>query len=228
MGDPASLIEPTLRERLGDITKQRELNGVFNEGTDEIAANVYLIANPELAIGPFAKLFIAAAESAGDIYIPKKNIPAHDRIPRHPDPMFLAVTTEKLNSETLMPALYPTYDPNHRYTYDTSFEFVKSADSLLSDRAWAGSVEISADERYFINDAQGKEADNGPKYTQVKQRPIEAAALKDELVKIVSANKEILIIASEKASYKSLLRLFEEAESMNVALRVLVRGQFEK
>jgi hypothetical protein len=75
MGDPASLIEPTLRERLGDITKQRELNGVFNEGTDEIAANVYLIANPELAIGPFAKLFIAAAESAGDIYIPKKTYP---------------------------------------------------------------------------------------------------------------------------------------------------------
>lgn len=223
------LTKRKLSEVLADIIKERESNGIFIEGTNVVPTNVYIIADPELAVGPLAELHIAIDENAGDVYIPKKNLPKRKGEPQKPDPFTLEVRTEKAGFGKIPDHHQPMYDPDHLYTYKTSFEFVKSADSLLSYRAWTGSVELSADERYFVNDAQGEAADKGPKYTEVKQRPIEPAALAGELAKIVSpVNKEILIIASEKASYASLLKIFEAAPDTGVKLRILVRRQILK
>jgi len=216
--------DSTVADVLSDVIKEREKNGVFMEGTNVTPSSVYLIANPELAIGPLAELYIAIDENAGDVYIRRKNAPRNDGRPQKPNPFTLEVRTVALVFGGAPEHDWPIYDPRHRFTYSTSFEFVKTPDSLLSSRAWVSSVELSADERYFVNDKQGPEADEGPKYTQVKQRPIEPAALTSELAKIVEPiNKYILIIASEKASYASLLKIFEAAPGGSVKLQVLVR-----
>ena len=98
--------------------------------------------------------------------------------------MFLAVTTEKIPSDTMMPALFPLSDSPHQYSYGTSFEFASTAASILVSRTLTGSLEISADERYFVNDRQGKEANIDPHFIRVKQRAIEPAELAAELEKI--------------------------------------------
>jgi len=220
-----ALSDRTVGEVLAEIKKERERSGIFIEGTNVVPINVYLIASPELAVGPFAELYIAIDKNAGAVYIPKRSPPKRGGEPQRPDPLTLIVRTDPFVPMGRPPYDQPMHDPDHRFNYKTSFELGNTGDgSLLSDRAWRGSVEISADERYFINDKQGAEADKGPKNTHVKQRPIETTALSDELVNIIEpVNKEILIIASEKASYGSLLKVFEAAERLDAGLRVLVR-----
>lgn len=224
-----ALSERPLSEKLAEITKQRENEGVLIEGTNIAPTNVRLIASPELAVGPLAELYIAIDENSGEVYIPRRNAPAGPIEPQRPDPFTLEVQTEQPTSMS-EPYYRPSHDPKYKYNYNTSFEFAKTLESLLSYRAWSGSVELSADERYFVNDAQDPEADEGPKYTRIKQRAIEGAHLKDELARIVEpVNSEILIITSEKASYESLLKIFEAGENLKVRFRVVVRPQkFEK
>ncbi len=217
--------ERSLSRTLAEIIKTRESEGVYFEGTNSVPTGVYLFADPQLALGSIAQLYMTIDEVVGDVYIPRKLAPQPAPEPRKPDPFMLIVHTEPDISISLLKDLR-SLDADHNLSYNTSFGFVESPESLLSYRAWTGSMEISADESYFINDAQGQEADRGPKNTRVKQRPIDISSIKDELARIIEpVNNEVLIIASDKASYASLLRIFDVSENLKVKFTILVRRE---
>lgn len=221
--------ERNLLEYLTEIFNRRESDGIRHESTNETPKGVYLIAEPELAVGSLASLYLAIAKSGGDVYIPKKNSTDKDSEPRRPDPLILIVTAGKIAPLQHM-NLGSSYDPNLKFRYHASVEVARTAESLLSRRVWESSIEVSADERYFINDAQGPESDEGPRYTKVKQRAIESDAIKGEIAKLTAAgSNELLIITSDKASYASVVQILEATENQKVKFTILVRPQsFEK
>ena len=209
--------------KLAEITKLREVNGVLLEGTNAVASNVYLVANPDLSVEAFAKLYIAIDQAAGFIYIPKNPTPDPPSDTRKPSPMFLAVHTEKVDGARTYLGTLPDYDPEFSFSYDIEVEIAKSADQLKSTRMWEDSFEISADERFFINEKQGPEADYGPRFSRVKQRPVDEGQLRYELNKLPTTSDRKLIIVSERASCGRLLSTLALVDEPRAKFRIVVR-----
>jgi len=204
--------------------QQREDNGVFLEGTNLVASNVYLDADPQLTIGAFAKLYRAMDEASGTVFILRNPTPEPPAEPRRPNPLILIVTTVGPGGRSTRPFIdWPIQDPEFEYSYDIELEIAKSAEQLKSMRMWEDSLEISADERFFINEKQGPDADYGPRFSRVKQRPIEEAQVKDELAKLPVSSDRKLIIVSEKAAYGTLLHILEQLNEPRTKFRIVVR-----
>jgi hypothetical protein len=215
--------ETSIDQRLAEVMKLREANGVLLENTNLVANNICLEADPALSMAAFAKLFVGLDKVAGTIYIPR--IPGTN--PRtgddtKPNPLTLVVRTEHPAERLELPANWPIYDPEFRFSYDIELEIAKSAEQLKGIRMWEDSFEISADERFFINEKQGPDADYGPRYSRVKQRPVEEAQAKDELSRLPTTSDRKLLIVSEMASYGKLLAVLAVAEP-RTRFRIVVR-----
>lgn len=213
----------SIDRKLAEVMKLREANGVFLDGNNLVAANVYLVANPELSVEAFVKLYVAADQSVGLLYIPKNPNPEPPSEPTRPSPFFLAVHTEKVDGARTSLSTLPDYDPDFKYSYDIEIEIAKSAEQLKGMRMWEDSLEISADERFFVNEKQGPDADYGPKNSRVKQRAVEEAQIKDELNKLPTSAERKLIIVSEKAAYGTLLHILEQVNEPRTKFRIVVR-----
>lgn len=209
-----------IEQRLAEIMTLREDSGVLLDG-NLAASNVYLVVNSEISVRAFAKLYVAVDQAAGIVYVPKDPYPGPPAEPTKPSPFFLAVHTERVDGARTYLSTLPDYDPEFNFSYDIEVEIAKSAEQLKRTRMWEHSFEISADERFFINEKQGPDADYGPRYSRVKQRPIDEAQAKDELSRLPTSDRK-LIIVSEKASYGKLLTVFALSEP-RTRFRIVVR-----
>ena len=199
-----------LRSQIDEVVKLREANGVFLEGTNEVPRNVYLRANPKLSVGAFARLFRAIDDGAGTAYIPRAEMPDAPEKGDRLNPLYLEVSTEGYEFPR---ALGPLIDLDHRYSYNVSIDITKvTREGLKGIRMFTGTLEISADGQYFVNEKQGDDADYGPIFSSVKQRAIEPADLAFELGRLANAkDNAITVIVSDRASYGKLLSVFEAA-----------------
>ena len=221
-----SLMGPDTRavdKRLSEIAKQRESEGVYHADANEVAANVNLIADPELSVWAFAKLYKGIDNAAGVVYIPRNNKGKEQGEPVKPDPLTLVVHTVIPGGRHDLRRNLSSYDPDFKYSYDMQVEYALSAEQLKGTRMWEDSFEISADERFFINEKQGPEADHGPTYSRVKQRPIAEDQAKDELSRLPTLSDRKLIIVSEKASYGKLLWVMALLDETRSKYRIVVR-----
>ena len=212
--------------RLSDIRKKREAEGVMHADTDEVAANVHLIAEPELTVWAFAKLYQAIDKAAGVVYVPRNNESKEQGEPGKPDPLVLVVRTvipEIPGNHSDTRRNLTSYDPDFKYNYDMQVEFALSAEQLKGMRMWEDSFEISADERFFINEKQGPEADYGPTFSRVRQRPVAEQQAKDELMRLPTLSDRKLIIVSEKASFGKLLDVLSLVNDTRSKYRIVVR-----
>lgn len=220
-----------LDRRIEEIVKAREANGVFVDGSTQVVNEIYIFLNPQLSVGAFGKVFEAIKTGGGSPRVPRKIPRKSSEIENSkPNPLYLEVNggvpdrtmnvvyrSQGHSNDNVTVFLLPV-DNNHDYSYDLEVEFAKSRDSLLSTRAFQDSIEISADEKLFANDKHTD--DKGPRYTQVKQRPITTDALKSELERIKASGNPITIIVSDKVSYGKLLSIFE---AVDAEFHVIVR-----
>ena len=214
---PKSLTESqplTLDVRLSEIIKRRSDNYVFLEGTNEIAANVYLIPDPNVSVGGVARVFEAIDSSAGSPLIPRLPLQEGGSEPVKPNPLFLAVTMGRPDQVVELPGFLPPSDRDHRFTHNVTFEPAGAPDQLRLIRQ-EGSLEISADERYYVN---GKSDSGAP----VAQRNLDESVLRAEAEKLRDRIGGVPVIVSDRASYAALLRLLDAVKPAT-PIRVIVR-----
>lgn len=221
----------TLRRMIKGIMRQREINGVFKEGTSEIENTVFVLAGPNISIGRLAELALAINENGGRAYIPKNAVEVNSepKDTSRPNPLSLFVHTGDISNEW-MPNYSMYVEDADKYAHSPSFEIIDERMTVMIARILNNSIEISADGHYFINEkydsvSETADVDDYP----VKQRTFDISTLAIELPTIIKRNNKskdsITIIASEKAPYVSLLKIFEVGNDMNAVFRVLIRRQ---
>lgn len=210
----------SLKDRLKDIFAERAKNGVFDEGSNDVTNDVYVIVSPKLQVVRFAELHAGITEARGEVRIPKKPLDQTEYPSEKPNPLFLAISDKS--------ELFPygmsirASDDRGKFTYSTEVVFAQNRTELKIAR-FRGGVEISAEDNYFINEKVNIMPDSDPDIVDVKQRAISVTDLQTELSKIVLGETKLRIIASEKGSYAGLLKVFEAADKVNVNFEVLVR-----
>ena len=152
----------------------------------------------------------------------KVDIDSDPNVDLKPNPLTLVVRTGNAD-KVWLPFFSFTPVKAKQYAYTAAFEFTDDPLTLKVRRLQTNSIEISADDNYFINEKVNIMPDSDPDIIDVKQWAIPATDLQTELSKIVSGETKLRIITSEKASYAGLLKVFEAAEKLNVDFEVLVR-----
>lgn len=229
MGDTADLAP--LRSRISEIMKLRGENAVFREGTNELENQVYLVADPNLRIGTFADIAFAVNNSRGAVLIPVGESPDEPEFAK-PNPLTLVLSIGKARigepSETTHGIFYIDY--SRLLTIEPRIEVVESKQMLKIYRLLYNSIEISADDRYFLNlknPAIGERSD--PDDVDVTQHPVEDASVETQLPNAVYGEpplgSELQVIVSRNASFGSLLRLLKAAHKNKFPVSVYVRPQ---
>jgi biopolymer transport protein ExbD len=208
--------EVSLGQTVERIIKDREANGVFLEGSNEIARGIYLYLDLDLSVGAFGRVYTALKNSGGLPQVVRRDFKSDlGEVGFRPYISYLEVSSGRIARSG---GVLPAQDVAKKFIYRFDLEYVKGRGALLSTRAFQDSIEISADERLFANDKHTD--DLGPKYTQVKQRQITTDVLKSELERIKASGNPITIIVSDKASYGKLLSVLE---TIDAEFLVLVR-----
>lgn len=216
--------ETSIDQRLALILRDRESNGILFDGTNIVACSVYLLADPELSMAAFSKLYLGIDRAATAVYIPKEwTPPPQSGPPQRPSPYTLIADTQPPGERPGIASEWPLYDPDYQHSYNLDLEIAKSSDQLKSMRMSEDSIEISADERFFRNEKQGPEADQGPRLSRVKQRLINAEDLNREFAALDSGYDPKLVIVSARASYGSLRRFLEQINDPKARFRIVVR-----
>ena len=221
INDPKNIrTTQSLKGRLKNIFQERAKNGVFDEGSNDVTNDVYVVVSPKLQIDRFAALHTAITAAGGEVRIPKKPLDQTEFPSEKPNPLFLAISDRA--------QLFPyglsivALDDQGKFSYSTEVVFVQNPIELKIARI-RGSVEISADDNYFVNEKVNVMPDSNSDIVDVKQRAISVTDLQTELSNIGPGGTKLQIVASEKASYASLLKVFEAAEKLNSTFEIMVR-----
>ncbi len=222
--EPAGSLDNTapLHTKLSEIQRYRSTNGVYEEGSAEVHMWIYLLADTTISIGKLGGLIVNKTYFPRGLPVPSTNGPVK------PDPLMLVVKTENAPSEWF-PGFRLTKDELERIACETSFTLLDSPGTLAGARIENDSIEISSDDRYFINtkvQTTFVEGTRDLKEKKVDQRPANEDDLKGEISRLIDLSRgirELRIIANENASYASLLKILASIDRPGVKAWVSVR-----
>lgn len=213
-----------LKQRISHEMRMREWNGVFKVGSNEIENTVYLVADPKTSVGKIADVVLSMNANGARTYIPKSSserveLPANYR----PNPLIIWVTVGDVRSFRLPPIFFrDMYGDPQRYSFAPNIRFAADEFELKTFRFTGKSFDISADDKYFINEPEVSCPELDPDYSDLKQRAVMPEYLASESPTSCDGSS-ILIIASERASYASLLKVFEAVEENDLPVTIVVR-----
>jgi hypothetical protein len=226
---PAGTLEDPnpLISKLKGIITYREGEGILRKNTNEIMKDVYVVADPKISISAIAKL----GESGGDLWFPRgKGLPDTAALPK-PNPLILVLKTENSPAEWF-PAGLLTDDELAKLACMVRFETYKERTELILGRTHKSSIEIASDDSFFLNTELSPDlikAEN----LKPDQRAVTESELSSVLGKLYekrsyasSFDREqqgLTVIASENASYASLLKLLAAIDKPNVVVTVRIR-----
>ena len=223
-----TLEEPNpLISKLKGILKMREDEGIFREKTNEVMKDVYVVADPKVSINAIAKL----GESGADLWFPRgKTIPDPLTSPK-PNPLILVIKTENSPAEWFSNGTL-TDDDLGKLACLVRFETYKERTELILGRTHKSSIEIASDDSFFLN------TELSPDLIKAENlKPDQRAVTESELTSVLgklyekrsyasSFDREqqgLTVIASENASYASLLKLLAAIDKPNVVVTVRIR-----
>ena len=225
---PAGTLEDPnpLISKLKGILKLREDEGIFREKTNEVMKDVYVVADPKVSINAIAKL----GESGSDLWFPRGKTIPEPLTPPRPNPLTLVVKTENSPAEWFSAG---TNDEDlGKLACLVRFETYKERTELILGRTHKSSIEIASDDSFFLN------TELSPDLIKAENlKPDQRAVTESELSSVLgmlyekrsyasSFDREqqgLTVIASENASYASLLKLLAAIDKPNVVVTVRIR-----
>jgi len=240
-GAPAgSLSDLTvLEESFGALVKQGRRSGKWE---DYETPQVLVVADPDISIGLMATIADVIETGSGEpILVSKRSLEKVSKGSK-PNPRAIVVTTDNSDSEMIERSAYlkdtELYLSGHRVAFLSSYMY----GDMPFARTYESSIEIGSDGSYYVNERtaqlEARESTNVEQrlmlsddnrvapVAPLRQRAVPRAELQAALAKLVSiAEKEgekILIIASDKARYGSLLQVLDGLDSEERVV-VLVR-----
>lgn len=228
-----------LKPKLNAITKERVYEGIFIEGTNIIAEYVYIQADDRISVKSFQKVAQAISSEKSPNKINTSEL----------DTVFLLKNTDsksetdfaKLNKLILFvsiiesnasPAFFdlPLYDFEGKFTdrfYFNDEELVEDGglDGLTIKRKLMNSIEISADDRFFRNEAITRGTRDEEIKAKIIQRMIEKDSIKNELTEILKDDPEgngFEILVNSNASIESLRTVVRLANELNLTPKVFL------
>lgn len=241
--------------KLSDVIKYRKWEGIFFNGSkNRIADAVFLVADEKLALGTIGD--IVRAISGMDLdedYLrdtdyrydydwekdhPRARLPCGKQEnpgPSNvkPNPLLLAVRTENAPGDWF-PMGEIDLAEIERISCIVSFHKFEDRGHLLRTRALFTLIEISADDRLFINTKMNRTPNSEDKII-LDQKPLPdsdvAQVLNDTTSPIFhrqfkeTGEHGVMVIASEKASYASLLKLLSKIEQSKMRVSVKIRPE---
>lgn len=210
-----------LREMVRDIMQNRERNGVFREGVNEIENTVHVRTDERISVGMLADLLAAVNESGGKAYVPVKLPPESDPITR-PNPQTLVLSAGEPPQLSFLRFEMSGTDVD-KYAIAPSVEILSDPREIKTARAIGGSVEISANGEYFFNGTKKIFFSNTDiDEVEIVQRQIDASTLSTEVATLV-VSSPIKVISSELAPATSLLKIFKAVDATKHEWKLIVR-----
>lgn len=211
-----------LNSIMSRVIKEREQTGTFKIGTNDIENTVYVLTDPNISAKNFAEIALAVNKVGGKAYFPKADTDQSDQIVK-PNPLTLVVKCGDPSKYKWMPPASGERVEIGSFAYSPKFEYFEDLYRLKLSRLGTISFEISADDKYFVNDVSDPTGRPDIYGLEVKQRPVAPADLKAEAAKVGGEGKVMTIIASENASFAGLMKIFEAANRPDLEFSVLIR-----
>jgi hypothetical protein len=215
-----------LRTVIRDIVGQREANGVFMQGSNEIENTVYVSVDEHVSVGVLAELISAINQNGGKAYLPVNpdRLQSPDSRSR-PNPLNLIVSAGERK-----PSLFALYAVDGseapKYAVSPSVEIVSDWKEIKLARSIGSSLEISANGGYFFNGPTIFLSTMEIEEVEVVQRPVVESFLRQEVTTLGSwaaRSDGIKVVASEFAPASSLWRVLEAVDATEYRWNLVVR-----
>ena len=228
-----------LKPKLNAITKERVGEGILIEGTNIIAEYVYIQADDRVSVKSFQKVAQAISSEKFPNKINTSKL----------DTVFLLRNTDsksktdfaKLNKLILFVSIIesgaspvffdlPLYDLEGKFTDRFYFNEEEpfedgGIDGLTIKRKLMNSIEISADDRFFRNEAIQRGTRDEEIKAKIIQRIVEKDSLKNELTEILKNDPKgnsFEILVNSNASVESLRTVVRLANEANLTPKVFL------
>lgn len=233
-----------LTKKLGVQFDQARRAGKLDSYTEP---PVMIVADIDTSIGKVADLSWSVIEGTGEPILVTKTMLESPSTGSKANPNAFIVTTENVDIEKAKRLTMLSDSEMSEIGNRISIVSEDNPDALRFARTYESSIEIGSDGRYFLNERTGKTANRASSNVEgrmsnpafwafnsnqalpaapLKQTAVPRAELASAVAKLVNTAKtesqKILIIASEKARYESLLQVLSGIEK-DASVILLVR-----
>ncbi len=225
--------------RVREIMRLRGVNGVFEEGTNEIVGRINIFPTATMSIGKVGELFRLLRAGGATPLLQKQSASSLtlDDVPEKPNPLQLFInigaksdlpsfTEHSDHAYFTSPLLQLDYASSLKYNFSPDFLVAENRGEVTAYRLSGKSIEIAADDRFFVNERAEISLDGVDEYTKIPQTKIADHELSEkarDVVKYSRTQYKLFIIASEKASVRALRQVLEAADPFAKEFTILVR-----
>ena len=228
-----------IKIRVCEIMKLRAANGVFEEGTNEVAGRINVFPTETISIGKLGELFQLLKSCGAMPLLPKRSASSltFDDVPEKPNPLQLLLNIGKKSGLPSFeehrdlayfssPLLQLDYRDTMKYNFSPEFIPAEELLEITLARLSGKSIEIATDDSFFANERAESNLDGTDQYTEVPQIKISEQQLREKLqdtLKYSRVRDKLFLIASDKASTRALLQVLEAADPFAKGFTIVVR-----